>query len=393
MFKGTVVSGAVVSLVCAAAVAAPLKPSQPTKRPAPLAASSYEQWQHRSRYTRFNHLSPETRALVASGQHDSRSRLPTFPQWKGSFTTDGVEYPFIMAGGNPRWGFPTYLQTAFVALSFTFDDFADDNGNPVVIDTQPIVRDILDSPNFASSRYSVGWGQFGDVVQRASFWNVMGPDWHTTLARPRVLTPVNVHVSSKYGSVQKAANGEYVGEVDFDFLYSQLQTILQLEGVRTDEFVIIVSRNVSTKDALGFHDAIDVNVDGRKGIQTYTWSSWYDVGTFPDIFADATTLTHEVSEWINDPLINNLTPNYAIPGSGTPPACQNDLEVGDAIEFLGNQMTPITIHGHVYHTQNEALVQWFSQESPSSAFKGAYSYPDTTVLTTPSALCPPSTTP
>jgi hypothetical protein len=52
-------------------------------------------------------------------------------------------------------------------------------------------------------------------------------------------------------------------------------------------------------------------------------------------------------------------------------------------------MMPITVHGKLYHTQVETTVQWFSREVPSSAFQGAYSYPDTTVLTAPSDPCPP----
>ena len=34
-----------------------------------------------------------------------------------------------------------------------------------------------------------------------------------------------------------------------------------------------------------------------------------------------------------------------------------------------------------YHPQNEALLQWFEFESPSSAIDGAYSYPNESVLT------------
>jgi hypothetical protein len=378
------------ALLCAGADAAPLAHRLPTKTPTAATLTHLDRFRQQPRFARFNHLSAETRGLVATDAHRSAARLRSFPQWKGSFTSAGTEYPFIMAGGNPRRGEETRLPTSFVALSFTFDEFADANGNPVHIDSQPIVQDVLGSPNFVASRYSDGWGQFSDAVQRASFWQVMDRDWHTTLERPRVLTPVNIEVPTGQGKVQQV-NGKYIGTVNIDFLYSQLQTILQLEDVRTDELVILVSRNVSSDQALGFHDAVDVTVDGRKGIQTYTWTSWYDEDVVPAIFADATTITHEISEWVADPLINNATPDYFIPGSGTPPACQANLEVGDPIEFLDNQMTPVTVHGRTYHAQVETLLQWFSRENPSSGFQGAYSYPDPTVLLTPSAPCPTTT--
>ena len=52
-------------------------------------------------------------------------------------------------------------------------------------------------------------------------------------------------------------------------------------------------------------------------------------------------------------------------------------------------MAPVTVRGKPYHTQVEATLQWFSRESPSSAFEGAYSWPDITVQTTFSPPCPP----
>jgi hypothetical protein len=67
--------------------------------------------------------------------------------------------------------------------------------------------------------------------------------------------------------------------------------------------------------------------------------------------------------------------------------CQDDLEVGDVIEGLPRQTFPVTMpNGVTYHPQNEALLQWFEFQSPSSAIFGAYSYPDTTTLT---SLSPP----
>lgn len=37
--------------------------------------------------------------------------------------------------------------------------------------------------------------------------------------------------------------------------------------------------------------------------------------------------------------------------------------------------------------QTEALLPWFERESPSSAVAGAYSYPDTTILTSVAQSC------
>jgi hypothetical protein len=54
---------------------------------------------------------------------------------------------------------------------------------------------------------------------------------------------------------------------------------------------------------------------------------------------------------------------------------------GDPIEVLAHPAFPVVLNGFTYHPQTKALLQWFSQESPSSAFQGACSYPDTTALT------------
>ena len=57
------------------------------------------------------------------------------------------------------------------------------------------------------------------------------------------------------------------------------------------------------------------------------------------------------------------------------------LETGDVIEGLPNAAYLITLKGVTYHPQNEALLQWFAGQTPSSAIGGAYSYPDKSVLT------------
>jgi hypothetical protein len=334
---------------------------------------------------KFSHLSTAARGQIVTGQIEFDSR--TFPTWQGSFNSQGVNYPFTMAGRSPRRGGETRLDTSIIFLNFKFDEFVDAQGNDIVLDTSSIMQDVLGSPNFVATDYTDGTGQFGDAVQRASFFNVARPSWHTTLKPPRMLKSVTILVPIGQSQMfDVTGNGDLVAFVNGDFLYSQLQTILQLENIRTQELVMLVSGNVFGDSFLGFHDAIDAGSATNPAIQTYLYTSWLNENLFGPIFADATTLTHEVSEWVSDPFINNVVPDYVIPNSGG--FCSNLLEVGDPIEFLDNQMAPVTVNGHIYHTQVETLLPWFSREVPSSAFEGAYSYPDTSVLLAPSDPCP-----
>ncbi len=62
-----------------------------------------------------------------------------------------------MAGGDPRKGDTTRVDTALISISFF-----------------PLV---LNSPNYENAGYGTGFTQFGDAVQRAEFFNVMKDDW------------------------------------------------------------------------------------------------------------------------------------------------------------------------------------------------------------------------
>ena len=135
---------------------------------------------------------------------------------------------------------------------------------------------------------------------------------------------------------------------------------------------------------LGFHsydlEPGDASNGFRERRYAIAYASWISPGLFGGGFQDVTALSHELSELFNDPFVNNFTPWWLAPFG----LCQNNLETGDVIEGLANATFPITLNGFTYHPQNEALLQWFAGETPSSAIKHAYSYPDTTVLTSAS---------
>ena len=115
--------------------------------------------------------------------------------------------------------------------------------------------------------------------------------------------------------------------------------------------------------------------------------------------ADITVLSHEMAETYNDPFGGAYYPYAYVPWwfSGPDPSfteCGPFREVGDVVEvYSQSNVVPITMNGMTYHPQNEALLQWFEFMSPSDALDGAYSYPDETVLTAPSAFQKPGCAP
>jgi len=77
----------------------------------------------------------------------------------------------------------------------------------------------------------------------------------------------------------------------------------------------------------------------------------------PPGWADVLPLSHEISEWINDPFINNFVSAMAIPWHTG--SCQGNLETGDPLEVLPHPDFPVTIGGFTYHPQTRQFSRGF----------------------------------
>jgi hypothetical protein len=287
------------------------------------------------------------------------------------------------------------------------------NGHPLISSPAKFVQPTLDSPIFQDFTYSSSGDptQYTDAVQRAEFFNRAKADWHTML-NPSVKTARTMVLIR--GSYQFALNAD---ETCCAFVLVDANTFVNALFPSTFPFdnstPIGAAENagdITTKDIstflfpntylyegtpnncciLGFHTydfepGISSNGDlERRYVLNY--SSWISPGLFRGGFQDITAISHELSETFNDPFvasdgIHNITPWWLAPNGN----CQDDLEVGDVIEGLPQGVFPITMNGMTYHPQNEALLQWFEFEAPSSAIDGAYSYPNTNTLTALSA--------
>lgn len=323
-----------------------------------------------------------------------QDRISSVPHFSGSFAWQGSAYPYTIVGNKPQAGGTTEVPTQIIPIAMFFEGYVDENGAPLVLDPGTILPRVKGSPNFRNAAYQTGFTQFADAVQRAQFFRTGAQDWHTVLGNPQSLQPLTIDVPRGAAKVYRNRNtGVVYAVVDSSFFISQLNTIIQLENLRVDALAIAVTSNVllaprsDTKRCcvLGFHTSFDVGELAQvKYVQTFIWASWMDAGILGPSLADVTPMSHEISEWMNNPFGSNVVPQWQAPNSST---CQNNLETADPLATLPNAGFPVSIDGFTYHPQSQVLLQWFQRSAASDAIDGAFSFPDQSLVTGPSQPC------
>jgi hypothetical protein len=327
----------------------------------------------------------------------AQGRVISVPHFNSTFAFQGKTFPFTVVGDNPKNSGITTIPTQIVPITLFFDGYADEKGDPIILDVGPNLPAIVNSPNFRMAHYPTGDTQFGDAVQRAEFFHVMAPEWHTLLETPKVVRPVFVEVPSGLATLYRMhSSGAIFAVVDEGFFLSQINTILQFEDPVVTGLPIAVTMNVFLAPradlrqccVMGFHTSFGVGKRANmEMVQTFVWASWVSPGIFGNTVADVTVISHEISEWFNDPFSTNIVPGWQFPAAQG--GCQNSLETGDPITVFPHVGYPVTIGAVTFHPQNEALLQWFQRKTPSDAIDQAYSFPDETLLTSPPQPCEP----
>lgn len=354
--------------------------------------------------------------------------IDSIPNFNGQYFVNGLDpsgnpnshWYTNTVGNPPQMGGTTVIGAPIQPVDVELDDANGNlliiNGHPMISSATPYVAPVMNSPVFSNAIYSSSDipTQFSDAIQRAQFFSNMKPDWHTLL-KPRVAAPLTLHIQQAAG-----CNGpdllacNYVFRLNPDgsccslILVERNTYLTDLQGLVVTDIVngVITTKDISTfllpdtfqffRDnniayccTIAMHDYLfEPNTDPERR-WVVNFSSWVSpdspVGQFFLSF-DVAPLSHEISETYNDPFIfsdhvHNVTPWWLAPNGN----CQWNLETGDVIERLPNSLFPMAMNGFTYHPQNEALIQWFEFMSPSDALGGAYSYPNTNVLTSLSA--------
>jgi hypothetical protein len=282
------------------------------------------------------------------------------------------------------------------------------NGTRLISSAVPFLSLVLQSPLFSDGVWSSSPvpTQFNDAVQRAQFTARASDDWHTLL-NPQVKSARTVTLMRGDYTFTLNPDGTCCQAILVDFGALMRAILPSTPGDTTSlvggaintgdmtpqDITTFLLPNVFTYQGTttdcclyGFHSfyseydqSSTVPVESR---YVFNFASWISPGMFGSGMQDVTGLSHELAEIINDPFVAsdgvlNVTPWWLSGGN-----CQNMLETADATEDLTRATFRVTMpNGFEYHLANQAMVQWFKREFPSTAIHGTYSYPDEGALT------------
>jgi hypothetical protein len=330
------------------------------------------------------------RATQAQNLANTQASEP--PTFTGSFTFNGQSFPFTMVGSDPALGSKTsHVKTILIPVSTHFPD------QNITLFNKSDADQLVDSPIFSQKDVVVGdKTQFTDSFQRNQFHNfvsTVSPNYHVLLNQPdmRHTLTLNLPFNTSNEVADQVLNvrntNVQIGIVDINFFAPWIENQVLAMHLPSDTLPVFqfhdIFLNFGSIDpknlqccVLGFHDSFTPATRPNE-IHTFIYESFTTAGVFQGV-SDVSVMSHEASEWVNDPFGNNPTPNWLNAGGG----CQNNLETGDFLE--GMPGASFTIDGFTF--QDETNLYWFARTpQPTPATAGNYDFLGT--LTAPSTAC------
>ncbi|HKV88406.1 MAG TPA: hypothetical protein VJT78_10455, partial [Candidatus Dormibacteraeota bacterium] len=346
----------------------------------------------------------------------------TIPHWFGSTVNgnNGVTYGFNMVGANPNTCSGSACDTTIEA-----------DVQPLIVTVQGMTFDgtkvmdaTLNSPEFQLNDYGStsaatsgnanenrGAGgalsqndagnllQLEDATMRAQFNQTGASPYHVRL-HPNVLPPASISVPSDHGVLLQSGRGVIFADVDIKWWSARIQELQahadahHLPIYTTNNVLLHIGPNVLNCCVIGFHGAgiatgssKAVNGsghgNGNQQVQTFAWATYLQPGIYarPNggtdwAVQDIHPLSHEISEWADDPFVNNFVQPWLTP---TAPqyGCTGVLETGDPVVGIGFAQGTNTFEqgpnpngtqsaDGAYHPEDEVYLPWFMRTSPNT---------------------------
>jgi hypothetical protein len=338
----------------------------------------------------------------------SSSQIPFFT-YNTVASRNGHTYQGSIVGGSP-FNSKTNNKTTTVKfvivpiiLKFNFGDgsvftFSPTAGDPGCLGrgntALSLTRNstLFHSVPFTMNGVNVGNTTYPDAFQRAEFATKIGVNYHlafnvTTLTAQTVIlaasntSPARASVFQFSGQCGNNTGTKNIpgglGIVDINTFDPIAKRLIRKLSLNASQFPFFVFYNsaLSVGDSANLNNCCLVGYHNSETLLVTNPGQTYGVSEFEGRnqtlirdTADISAMTHEVSEWINDPSLSNLVPAWG--HIGQQQGCQDNLEVGDPLFFT---LFPTKkLNGFTYHMQELAFFSWFYGK-PSIGAGGLFS--------------------
>jgi hypothetical protein len=242
--------------------------------------------------------------------------------------------------------------------------------------------------------------QLQDATMRAQFNQTGSSPFHLKL-NPVTHDAITIVVPRGKATLLQSGRGVVFADVNIQWWSTRIQNLISsldyidpthLPIFLTNNTVNFIGTNPLNCCVIGFHGAgpVPSKVTGNNGpvsgngnqpVQTFAWASWVSPGFFarPNggtdwALQDIHPLSHEISEWADDPFINNFVEPYVNPATG---GCSNILETGDPVVAIGFAKGTNTFEqgpnpngtqsaDGFYHPEDEVHLPWFMRLAPNT---------------------------
>jgi len=289
---------------------------------------------------------------TVQGGADVLPTTRTVPHWHGTAANpdDGITYGYNMVGADPNTcsgtGCDTTIQADITPLIVNIDG--------LTFDGTAVVPATVASPLFATNDYGStpaataagafpnspafvrGAGgtlsqgdkgvqlQLEDATMRAQF-NKTGKrsTYHVRLA-PNVLPAVTIDVPQNQGTLIVSGRGVVAADINISWWSSKINNLEQSADpthlpIYLTNQVMLFEGSPGNCCVIGYHGTRAAGYGGGSGnsngnavVQTFAWASYVQPGFYSRAnggtdwaLQDIHALSHEISEWADDPFVNN----------------------------------------------------------------------------------------
>jgi hypothetical protein len=311
------------------------------------------------------------------GLHPNIVAPTALPTWTFNWTYEGQKYNAVFVGTDPTGGKSTTVPVYIIPIRLSFKT----SSGTVIAD--PTVKDYtgkspvdttVDSPIFQKGitykqgGTDIGDTQYEDAFQRAALWGTVKKHtgYHVLLGKPTIEKRVSFTIPAADGGTVSAF-GVNVITADINWFDGVITPLLTKLKIPADSLPIFITTQTYLTEGGG---CCIGGYHSYTGTQAYSHFTFISNNSSSLAFSqDVSALSHEIGEWVDDPLTNNTN----IPAACGELGNQDQIyEVGDPIEVDANYGDyPYVLKGVTYHLQDLVLPTYFG--APASTTVNGWS--------------------